>query len=80
MTESYGCPFDIAWNIWGLIVLAITIVFFTVIALLSLRRRPLGETPRFLWALLILLCPVLGPLAYVLVHPGSLDDKQRRMV
>jgi hypothetical protein len=80
MTESYGCPFDITWHIWGLIVLAISVTFFTVVALLSLRRRPLGETPRFLWTILILLWPILGPLAYVLVHPGTLEDKHRRMV
>lgn len=42
----------------------------TTIALLSLGRRPLAERERVLWALLIVLLPLLGALAFFLVLPG----------
>ena len=80
MPKSYGCPFDIAWPAWGVIVLATIVVAIAVAALLSLRRRAMDETPRFLWALFVVVCPMLGPITYFLVHPGALEEKLRRPI
>lgn len=40
-------------------------------ALVTLRRRQLMSAPQAIWALIILVIPVLGPVAYWLVQPGK---------
>ncbi len=80
MTESYGCPFDVAWFIWIQAGVMLCILVFAIVALLALRRRPLDETPRFLWALLIILAPILGPVVFFIVRPENLDAVQRKTV
>ncbi len=42
-----------------------------VLALIRLRRRQLGEVARVLWAILILVIPLLGSLAFFIVKPGK---------
>ncbi len=59
------------------IVLALVLA---VMGLLSLRRRPMDEVPRFLWVLFITLLPLLGAIVYFMVHPGSLDRVERESV
>ncbi len=77
---SHGCPFDVAWFAWiKLAVLALVLVL-AIVALLSLRRRPLDELPRFLWALLIVLMPVVGPVVYFIVRPENLPPEQRKTI
>jgi hypothetical protein len=51
-----------------------------IVALLALRRRPLDAIPRFLWALLIILAPILGPVVFFIVRPENLDAEQRKTV
>lgn len=43
----------------------------SIAALLGLRKRPLGETARVLWALIILVVPVMGAAAFWIVRPGD---------
>ena len=41
----------------------------TLIALFALRQRPLTGIAQAVWALLIIVVPVLGPLAFFIVQP-----------
>jgi hypothetical protein len=41
------------------------------LALVQLRRRELPETARVIWAVLILLLPIVGALAFWIVRPGN---------
>lgn len=43
----------------------------SIAALVGLRSRPLSETARVLWALLILVVPVMGAVAFWIVRPGD---------
>ncbi len=43
----------------------------SIAALLGLRNRSLPETARVLWALIILVVPVMGAVAFWIVRPGS---------
>ena len=54
-----------------LILLFLFILFLPVIALLSLRRRPMNEIAKFLWVLLIIFLPLLGAIICLMVSPGS---------
>lgn len=44
---------------------------FTVPCLLVLRVRALDDTSKALWALVIVSAPVMGPLAFVALRPGT---------
>lgn len=44
-------------------------------ALIRLRRRHLGEVARVLWAILIVVVPLLGALAFFIVRPGEPDRR-----
>ena len=80
MMETYGVPFCIPWHIWIQGAVVLTVLILAIVALLALRRRPMDESPRFLWALLISLAPVIGPVVFFLVRPGSLDDEARQRI
>jgi hypothetical protein len=62
-------------NARPLILLALRILFvlfwiiLSITALVSLRKRKLGETARALWAMLVVAMPILGALAYWIVCP-----------
>lgn len=43
----------------------------SVAALVGLRKRPMGETARVLWALIILVVPVMGAVTFWIVRPGD---------
>jgi hypothetical protein len=74
MMDAHGCPVDIAWFAW----IKGTIFVLTIIALLSLRRHPMDESPRFLWAVLIFLMPILGSVVFFIVRPESVPPEQRK--
>ena len=78
--ETYSVPFCIPWFIWIQAAVVLTVLIFGIVALLTLRRRPLDEIPRFLWALLIILAPVLGPVVFFIVRPETLTAEQRKTV
>ena len=42
-----------------------------VLALFQLRRLDIPETPRAIWAALILLVPIVGAIAFWIVRPGK---------
>jgi len=80
MMETHAAPFSVAWLIWIQAAVVLTVLILAIVALLALRRRPMDEIPRFLWALLISLAPVIGPVVFFVVRPGSLDDDTRRRI
>jgi hypothetical protein len=41
-----------------------------ILALMSLRRRQLDEVARVLWVVLVVLVPLVGALASLIVQPG----------
>lgn len=43
----------------------------SIAALFMLRKRRLGDTARALWAILIVLVPVLGAIAFWIVSPND---------
>jgi amino acid permease len=61
-----------------LIILGIFILLLPIIALFSLRNRPMDEIAKFLWVLLILLLPFLGAIICLIVSPGNVycEDTQ----
>jgi hypothetical protein len=63
------------WFLWVPAALTILILALAVIALVSLRRRPMEDIPRFLWTLLIVFAPVFGPIAFIIANPGHPDCK-----
>lgn len=64
---------DAAGSLGLLIVMLVVagVAALTVLALLKLRQAPIDEVARVLWAFLILSIPVLGPVAFYIVDPGS---------
>jgi len=76
--EAHSCAFDIAWFVWIRVGVLVLVLILAIVALLSLRRRPMDEIPRFLWALLIVLAPVIGPIVFFIVRPGDLSEEQRK--
>ena len=76
--DAIGCPFDIAWFAWIRAAIFGLVFILAIIALLSLRRRPMDEIPRFLWAILIVLMPLLGPVVFFIVQPESVSPEQRK--
>jgi|GEM_PF-2330708 hypothetical protein len=46
-------------------------IILMVIGLLMLRSRTMDEIARALWAWVVVLVPVLGPVAVFLVNPGQ---------
>jgi hypothetical protein len=44
---------------------------FSVVALFALRQSQLTGILQFLWALLIVVVPFLGPLAFFIVNPSE---------
>lgn len=61
---------------WLNVVLLFAWLALIGIALLRLRYAPINDTSRALWALCILLVPILGPLAFLLV--GAQPRQQRK--
>ena len=60
---------------WGILLINVLIVgswpFFSIIALLALRRSHITGTDQALWALLVVAIPILGALAFFLVKPSE---------
>ena len=60
---------------WGILIINLLMVgswpFFSIIALLALRRSRITGTSQALWALLVIAIPILGALAFFLVKPGQ---------
>ena len=47
----------------------------SIVALLRLRRRALEQTPQVLWAVLVIIVPLLGAIAFFVVQPGRPLDE-----
>ncbi len=48
-------------------------VVLAIAALVGLRRCRMDQTARALWALVVLLVPIVGALAFFVVEPGRRD-------
>lgn len=59
----------ILWQLLNILALFVWIAL-SVFALLQLRHRHMPETMRWLWVALILLMPIAGALAFLVVRPG----------
>lgn len=46
-------------------------------ALIRLRGRQLDDVARVLWAILIVVVPLLGALAFFIVQPGAAERRDR---
>ncbi len=46
-------------------------IVLAIVALTRLRRCQLNETARVLWAIVIVLVPLMGALAFFIVRPGK---------
>ena len=57
------------------IFLILIIPIFDIMALRQLGRRPLSESVRVLWVIVILFVPILGAVAFWLVRPGSMPGQ-----
>ena len=80
MMEAQRGPFDIDWGFWIMLAVILFVSAISVVALLTLRRRPMDEIPRFLWTLLIVFMPVLGAIIFCIVHPENLPDVERKYI
>lgn len=55
--QSLNCLVLLAW------------LGLSLAALFGLRKKRMGETPRVLWALVILAIPIMGAVSFWIVHP-----------
>jgi hypothetical protein len=60
---------------WGYIIVQLLIFgtwpFFSLIGLFALRRSHITGINQFLWASLIVVVPVLGALAFLILRPAA---------
>ncbi len=61
---------------WGIYLIQLLIFFLgwpvlSIIGLLGLRRRRLPATAQAIWAVLIVIIPIMGTVAFWLVNPGE---------
>jgi hypothetical protein len=64
-------PAHTALGLLIVILVAAGVAALAVLALLKPRQAPIDEVARVLWAFLVLSIPVLGPVAFYIVDPGS---------
>ncbi|HEU5010899.1 MAG TPA: PLDc N-terminal domain-containing protein [Roseiflexaceae bacterium] len=69
--ESFGINWALLIGQLVNILLIGAIIILALIALRQLRQRQMPETARVLWVALIILAPLLGPLAFWLIRPGQ---------
>ena len=53
-------------------------IVLAIVALTRLRRCQLDETTRVLWAIVIVLVPLMGALAFFIVRPGKPRPDEER--
>ncbi len=61
---------------WGIYLIQLLAFFagwplLSIIGLLGLRRRQLAATAQAIWAVLIVVIPIMGTVAFWLVGPGN---------
>ncbi len=66
---------------WGIYLIQLLTFFvgwpvLSIIGLLGLRRRRLAATAQAIWAVLIVIIPVMGTVAFWLVNPGKKGSGQ----
>ena len=69
MDGSPWTPMLFAWAPWYL-AYGVYYLAFCIPALFVLRGRVLDDTTRAVWALAIVLAPIMGALALVIIPPG----------
>ncbi|MDF3128669.1 PLDc N-terminal domain-containing protein [Kiritimatiellaeota bacterium B1221] len=78
--KNIDLPVDIDPELGVLFFLAgvLLTIWVALMALIKLRRRPMDETARALWALLIVYAPLIGAMVFFIVRPGTAPDEVRR--
>ena len=59
------------------VVLLLTWLLPILVALLHLRKRDLDETAKAVWVLIILVMPIIGPLAYLLMNRAKQNTNKK---
>ena len=62
----------------SIIVLCILTLVFAFFALLGVRDRLKDETAKALWAALIVFVPIIGSIAFFIVHPKEFKRVEER--
>ena len=66
--------------VFGVGILGIVVLILWVIALIDLSRRPdFDRRHRAAWALIIVLLPIIGTIAYFLARPTLPDEREKIM-
>jgi len=63
----------LVWQVLNCLLL-LAWVGLIIVALLGLRKKPLGEVARVLWTLLIVVVPIMGAVAFWIVNPQGVDQ------
>jgi len=53
------------------IIIILAWIVLAILCLINLGKRQMPETPKALWALIILIIPVFGAIAFLIVRPGE---------
>jgi hypothetical protein len=68
-------------SFWGSVILGLLIlvvIALPVAAIIHILRNRIGETPKILWILMVLLFPILGPILYFLfwrnIHASQVNS------
>ncbi len=56
----------------------IAIVVLPISGLISLRKRNMSARSKGLWALIIILFPIVGPISYFIVRPNDAKENDNR--
>lgn len=46
-------------------------IILAIVCLLKLRNQPLNSTAKAVWVLIVLIVPILGSVAYLIVKPAD---------
>jgi apolipoprotein N-acyltransferase len=53
------------------VIIILAWIVLAILCLINLGKRQMPETPKALWAAIILIIPVFGAIAFLIVKPGS---------
>jgi hypothetical protein len=73
-------PFGLSPSAWLRMAVSAVVLVFAIVALLALRRRPMDEISRFLWSVLIVFAPVVGPAVFFIVRPETVAPETRKTI
>ena len=64
--------------VFGIGIIGFAVLILWVLALIDLSRRPdLDRTHRMAWVLIIVLLPIIGAIAYLVMRPTLPDEREK---